>query len=572
MKRNTSTALLSLFALGIVFGDIGTSPIYAFQQSVPTGVASVANILGTASLIFWALMIIVSLKYLVFVLRADNDGEGGILALFSQLPKKYRDPRQWPTYSIYFGLLMGAAFLFGDGIITPAISVLSAVEGTGVINPSWVHFEVPVTVVILTTLFAVQSKGTAKIGGLFGPIMLVWFATLGGLGIRQIAKYPSVLRALSPTYAGQFLGHNKLHSFVILSSVILAITGVEALYADLGHFGARAIRLAWWLVAAPALVLNYLGQAAEEIVSPKSSQALFFNMAPNRAWLIYLVIITTVATIIASQALISGVGSISRQAVKMGLFPRLQVIHTSSKESGQIFVPVINTLVGVGTILLVIIFKTSGHLANAYSFDISGTMLITTVGFYIVTTQRWQWRKRLMIPVCVIFGLIDAGFFASTSTKLLKGAWVPLAISLAITYFILVWRRGNIVLTRQLNEVAVSWDNFEELVRQEHVTPPQRSASSSRRVCSASPRPRCRRFARCTSFQPPSTRWRSPRQTSPTSACSSRRANSVTASPWLHFALATWRKSTSPSSCTASCRPTSKPPPRTTCRTASSTI
>jgi len=470
MKRNTSTALLSLFALGIVFGDIGTSPIYAFQQSVPTGVASVANILGTASLIFWALMIVVSLKYLVFVLRADNDGEGGILALFSQLPKKYRDPRQWPTYSIYFGLLMGAAFLFGDGIITPAISVLSAVEGTGVINPSWVHFEVPVTVVILTTLFAVQSKGTAKIGGLFGPIMLVWFATLGGLGIRQIAKYPSVLRALSPTYAGQFLGHNKLHSFVILSSVILAITGVEALYADLGHFGARAIRLAWWLVAAPALVLNYLGQAAEEIVSPKSSQALFFNMAPNRAWLIYLVIITTVATIIASQALISGVGSISRQAVKMGLFPRLQVIHTSSKESGQIFVPVINTLVGAGTILLVIIFKTSGHLANAYSFDISGTMLITTVGFYIVTTQRWQWRKRLMIPVCVIFGLIDAGFFASTSTKLLKGAWVPLAISLAIMYFILVWRRGNIVLTRQLNEVAVSWDNFEELVRQEHVT------------------------------------------------------------------------------------------------------
>ena len=469
MQHKTSTPLLALFALGVVFGDIGTSPIYAFQQSVSDGQATVASIYGVASLIFWSLMIVVSVKYLIFVLRADNKGEGGVLALFSRLPRTIRRPQRPRSYVIFFAMLLGTAFLFGDGFITPAISVLSAVEGTAVINPSWVHFEVPITCVILLALFAVQRKGTARIGSYFGPIMLVWFATLGVLGIRQVAKHPAVLRALSPTYAVSFLAHNRLHSFVILSSVILAITGVEALYADLGHFGARAIRIAWYAVAAPALVINYLGQAAEEIVSPKSASALFFNMAPNRAWLIYLVALSTAATVIASQALIAGVGSISRQAVQMGFFPRMQIIHTSSDESGQIYVPFMNTALGVGTILLVVIFKSSSNLANAYSFDISGTMLITTIGLAIVSSYRWHWKKRFTVPLFALFAVFDASFFSSTSTKLFKGAWVPLVIALVILYFMMVWRHANNVLTRQLTEAAVGWEKLDELMASSHV-------------------------------------------------------------------------------------------------------
>ena len=469
MKRTTATPILALMALGVVFGDIGTSPIYAFQQSVSDGQASVAGIYGVASLIFWALFIVVSIKYLFFVLRADNHGEGGVLALFSLLPRTIRHPKKWTQYSIFLALLLGTAFLFGDGLITPSISVLSAVEGTGVINPSWVHYEVPITVIILVVLFAVQYKGTAKIGSLFGPITFVWFLTIGLLGLREIFKHPSVWEALSPYYAANFLATNQLHSLVILSSVILAITGVEALYADLGHFGATAIRLALFFVAGPALVLNYLGQASEEITNPRAANTLFFSMAPSRGLLIYLVIISTLATIIASQALISGVGSISRQAVQMGLFPRLSVIHTSSKESGQIYVPIVNALVGIGAILLVVIFKSSGHLANAYSFDISGTMLITTIGFGIVASHRWSWRKRLVIPLCVVFGVIDFCFFASTSTKIIKGAWVPLVISLVIMYFMLVWRYGNRVLTRQLKSKAQSWDQLESLLEDNQV-------------------------------------------------------------------------------------------------------
>lgn len=469
MKHNTPTPLLALFALGVVFGDIGTSPLYAFQQSASTVQSTTTSIFGVASLIFWSLMIVVTLKYLFFVLRAENNGEGGVLTLFSLLPKTIRRPEKPGQYAIFLALLLGTAFLFGDGFITPSISVLSAVEGTGVINQSWVHFEVPITCLILFALFAVQHKGTAKIGAFFGPIMVLWFVTLGVLGVHEIVKYPQVFRALSPTYALACLSHNRLHSLVILSSVILAVTGVEALYADLGHFGKRAIRIAWVFIAGPALVLNYLGQAAESIVTPHSANALFYNMAPNRSVLIFLVILATAATVIASQALIAGVGSISRQAVQMGLFPRLWVIHTSSREKGQIFVPFANTLVGLGSILLVIIFKTSGNLANAYSFDISGTMLITTIGFGIVAVRRWGWKSWFVLPLCCTFGVVDLGFFLSTCTKILKGAWVPLAIALVILYLMLVWRRANSVLTRQLQADAASWSDFGDLLESNQV-------------------------------------------------------------------------------------------------------
>ena len=462
----TKTPYLALLALGIVFGDIGTSPIYAFQTSVTDGQSNAASIYGVASLIFWALTIVVSLKYLTFIVRANNKGEGGIMALFSLLPDEIRHPKRKLALAFYFAMMLGAAFLFGDGILTPSISVLSAVEGTGVINPHWVNLEVPITVAILIILFAVQSKGTGKIGAFFGPITLVWFLTIGYLGIREISKYPQVLKALSPTYALTYMGHQGLHTLVILSSVILAITGVEALYADMGHFGVRAIRLAWFIVAAPALIANYLGQAAEEIVNPKSANALFFDMAPNHSALIFLVIVATAATIIASQALISGVGSITQQAVNLGIFPRFKVIHTSKDQSGQIFVPLINFFVGVGSILLVVIFGSSAKLANAYSFDIAGTMLITTVAFFIVAVRKWHWNIALTSLIMGFFFIIDVGFFGSTSTKIFKGAWVPLSISLGIVYFVWVWRQGQIVLGKLIAKDAVSWDAIDSLIQE----------------------------------------------------------------------------------------------------------
>ena len=462
----TKTPYLALLALGIVFGDIGTSPIYAFQTSVTDGQSNAASIYGVASLIFWALTIVVSLKYLTFIVRANNKGEGGIMALFSLLPDEIRHPKRKLALAFYFAMMLGAAFLFGDGILTPSISVLSAVEGTGVINPHWVNLEVPITVAILIILFAVQSKGTGKIGAFFGPITLVWFLTIGYLGIREISKYPQVLKALSPTYALSYMGHQGLHTLVILSSVILAITGVEALYADMGHFGVRAIRLAWFIVAAPALIANYLGQAAEEIVNPKSANALFFDMAPNHSALIFLVIVATAATIIASQALISGVGSITQQAVNLGIFPRFKVIHTSKDQSGQIFVPLINFFVGVGSILLVVIFGSSAKLANAYSFDIAGTMLITTVAFFIVAVRKWHWNIALTSLIMGFFFIIDVGFFGSTSTKIFKGAWVPLSISLGIVYFIWVWRQGQIVLGKLIAKDAASWDTIDSLIQE----------------------------------------------------------------------------------------------------------
>ena len=462
----TKTPYLALLALGIVFGDIGTSPIYAFQTSVTDGQSNAASIYGVASLIFWALTIVVSLKYLTFIVRANNKGEGGIMALFSLLPDEIRHPKRKLALAFYFAMMLGAAFLFGDGILTPSISVLSAVEGTGVINPHWVNLEVPITVAILIILFAVQSKGTGKIGAFFGPITLVWFLTIGYLGIREISKYPQVLKALSPTYALSYMGHQGLHTLVILSSVILAITGVEALYADMGHFGVRAIRLAWFIVAAPALIANYLGQAAEEIVNPKSANALFFDMAPNHSALIFLVIVATAATIIASQALISGVGSITQQAVNLGIFPRFKVIHTSKDQSGQIFVPLINFFVGVGSILLVVIFGSSAKLANAYSFDIAGTMLITTVAFFIVAVRKWHWNIALTSLIMGFFFIIDVGFFGSTSTKIFKGAWVPLSISLGIVYFIWVWRQGQIVLGKLIAKDAASWDAIDSLIQE----------------------------------------------------------------------------------------------------------
>jgi len=471
VSHKTKTPVLALMALGIVFGDIGTSPIYSFQQSVAEGQANPASIYGVVSLIFWALVIVVSLKYLVFILRADNNGEGGIMALFALLPATIRFPKNRANLVIFFLMMLGAALLFGDGVITPAISVLSAVEGTAVLNPSWVQFEVPITVIVLIALFAFQFKGSAKIGRFFGPIMLLWFLTIGGFGAYQVSKYPAVIKGLSPMYALNYIGHEGFHTFVILSSVILAITGVEALYADMGHFGAKAIKLSWFIVVGPSLVLNYLGQAAEEITNPQSTSSLFFNMAPNHGWLIYLVVMSTVATVIASQALITGVASITHQAINLDVFPRLKIVHTSQTEKGQIYVPIVNALLGIVTVALVVLFRTSANLANAYAFDISGTMLITTLAFFILITQRWKWNIFSAVALMGAFAIVDLAFFASTTTKVLKGAWVPLAISLAIVYLIWIWRHGQTVLTKYLASHSADWDSLERLIEEGQAIP-----------------------------------------------------------------------------------------------------
>jgi len=454
--KKSGVAALTLGALGVVFGDIGTSPIYALKESLTTSGTTRFDIFGVVSLIFWALMIVVSFKYLVFVLRADNKGEGGILALFALLPNSIRRARKGPRYAFYMLMLIGTALLFGDGVLTPAISVLSATEGLNSISPSLAHLSVPLTVAILIVLFGVQFKGSDAIGKIFGPIILIWFGTIGFLGLLQVRKTPSIVHALSPSYAVDYIAHHGLHTFIILSSVILAITGAEALYADLGHFGKRPIRIGWFLVVAPSLILCYLGQASLEMQSTKNHENLFFNLAPNKAVGIFLVVMATLATVIASQALITGVASISRQAVQLGLFPRLKVVHTSGEHSGQIYVPAVNALVGVGSIFLVVNFGSSAALANAYSFAIAGTMLITTLALGIVAIDHWKWDKAPVFLLISILGIVDLGFFLATVTKIFKGAWVPLAIGLAVVYMMWVWRKGQSALSFLLQKMKAT--------------------------------------------------------------------------------------------------------------------
>ena len=469
-EHKTSLGIMTLGALGVVFGDIGTSPIYAFRQTLDTSGTTLYDIYGVISLIFWSLMLVVTFKYLSFVLRADNNGEGGILSLFALLPLKIKRATKGARYGFLLLILLGTALLFGDGILTPAISVLSATEGVGVISPSLAHFSMPLTVLILVILFAVQFKGTASIGKIFGPIIFNWFVTIGYLGLVKVQEEPSVLKALSPYYAVEYIGHHGFHTFVILSSVILAITGAEALYADLGHFGKRPIRISWYVVVAPALVLNYLGQAVLAIQNPSEKGSLFFGLAPSRGVLIYLVVLATAATVIASQALITGVASLSRQAVKLGLFPRMKIVHTSENLEGQIYVPAINLFVGIGSIFLVLNFRTSAALANAYSFAISGTMVVTTLAFAVVAREKLKWKKSSLIFLIPIFLVLDLAFFLATVTKLLKGAWVPLLMGLGLTYLMWAWRKGQGALEHALDKSNMEWDELDRFKEQNQIS------------------------------------------------------------------------------------------------------
>jgi KUP system potassium uptake protein len=435
---------LALTAVGIVFGDIGTSPLYALSVALSaTGraVPTAPDILGIASLILWALMAMVSLKYVVLVLRADNDGEGGIMALLSLVESERTGNGAAARVLVLLGII-GAALLYGDGVITPAISVLSAMDGLELIEPALAPFILLPTFAILIGLFALQHRGTASIGRLFGPIMVVWFTVVGLLGLVNILAAPEILKALNPLEAVRFAGVHPVVAFAVLGGVFLALTGAEALYADMGHVGASAIRRAWFGLVLPALLLNYVGQGALMLTDPTAVNEPFYKLAPRWA-LIPLVGLATLATIIASQALISGVFSLTRQAMQMGYCPRMRIVPTSSEEAGQIYVPTVNWLLMAGTLLVVVLFKTADNLAGAYGMAVSGTMLVTTILLYRVATTRWKWSPAVAIPILAGFGAIDATFLASNSLKIDDGGWFPLAVGGVMVGLMLLWRRGS---------------------------------------------------------------------------------------------------------------------------------
>src|SRR4051794_38926354 len=434
----------TLGALGVVYGDIGTSPLYALKEAVKAaahdGALSDDAIFGIVSLILWALILIISLKYALLILRADNRGEGGIVALLALLSARNAKPGTWRAQLLIVGLI-GAALLYGDGAITPAISVLSAIEGLKVDAPSLAPAVVPLTVVVLIGLFLVQKKGAGFIGGIFGPVMLAWFIVLALLGIHGIVKSPGVLVAVSPFYAFEFLIHQDFHiSFAILGAAFLAVTGGEAMYADMGHFGRVPIRLAWFAICLPALVLNYFGQAGLLVSDPTAIENPFFQLAPD--WVHYpLVAFSALATVIASQAIISGVFSLTQQSIQLGFLPRMQIRHTTSDAMGQIYVPLVNWLLAAATLGAVIGFGTSDALAGAYGIAVSLLMAITTLLAALVALH-WGYSPWIVIPVNGFFFVIDCIFFAANSVKLFEGGWFPLLIAGAIAFLMLTWRSG----------------------------------------------------------------------------------------------------------------------------------
>ena len=452
---------LALTALGVVFGDIGTSPLYTFSVALnATGHAPpiAADVLGVVSLIFWALMAMVSLKYVVFVLRADNDGEGGILALLSLVaPERVANGARIPIL-VLLGIV-GAALLYGDGVITPAISVLSAMEGLKLVTPAFDTFILPFTLAILIGLFIIQRRGTASIGRLFGPVMVVWFVVIGLLGFINIWVAPEILKAFSPVEAARFIAANPVIAFAVMGGVFLALTGAEALYADMGHVGPTAIRRAWFGLVLPALLLNYFGQGALVLADPHAVDSPFYKLAPHWA-LIPLVGLAALATIIASQALITGVFSLSRQAMQIGLWPRMRIVPTSSDEAGQIYVPTANWLLMAGTLLVVVLFKTSANLAGAYGIAVSGTMLITTLLLYRVAITRWKWPPAFAILIIVVFGAVDSIFLASNSLKIFEGGWFPITVGCAMVGLMLCWQRGSSLVRERLQEMSMPLQQF----------------------------------------------------------------------------------------------------------------
>jgi KUP system potassium uptake protein len=454
--RHARLLPLAVGALGVVFGDIGTSPLYTLQMAGATG-HEPADILGVLSLIFWGLTVVIGVKYLAFIMRADNRGEGGILALLALIPERTRQ-LGWITLLV----VAGAALLFGDGIITPAISVLSAIEGLKLAAPDAFSLGliIAITLAILIGLFAIQRHGTGAVGKLFGPVMVLWFATIGVLGAVQIVGNPSVLRALSPSYGAAYFLRHGWAGFPILGVVVLCLTGGEALYADMGHFGARPIRIAWLALAMPALVLCYFGQGALVLADPAVLANPFFALVPVGIWTYALVVLSTLATIIASQALITGVYSLTHQAIQLGLFPRVDIRHTSVHAEGQIYVPGINWGLAIACCLLVVFFQESSKLAAAYGIAVSGTMAITSIAFYVVTRRTWGWPRWKSAPLLALFLAFDVPFFAANLLKFVEGGYVPVIVGAGFFTVMVVWRRGRTALTTYTRERSTPQGEF----------------------------------------------------------------------------------------------------------------
>ena len=462
---------LSLLALGVVFGDIGTSPLYAFRESfrVEYGLARTPeNVYGVVSLILWALILTVSIKYIVFIMRADNRGEGGILALLALIlqQREKLSKRRLVTF-VMLGL-MGGALLYGDGVITPAITVLGATEGLEVVTPSFHSIVVPASVVILVVLFLFQKYGTAKIGWVFGPIMLVWFIVIGVLGAMSMAEHPDILVELSPWYGFKlFLNDGKI-AFLLLGAVVLAVTGTEALYADMGHFGRRPIRIAWFALVLPSLVLNYFGQGALVLDNPAGAENPFYSLAPH-ALLYPLIALATMAAVIASQALISGAFSLTQQCVQLGYSPRFNIIHTSGEEVGQIYVPEVNHALMIGCVVMVLGFGSSAALSAAYGIAVTGTMVITTLLFTQLTKMKWNWKPWQYISFAAFFLTIDLGFAASNILKIESGGWVPLAIAGVIFTLMTTWHTGRRITRTLLRNASLPLDSLLKSVAENHV-------------------------------------------------------------------------------------------------------
>ena len=462
-------AILSLTALGVVYGDIGTSPLYAIKECfghiyglLPTP----ENVYGVLSLVFWAITLVISGKYVTYILRADNRGEGGTLSLLALI-----FPRRTPGgvnakrgFWLVALALFGTALLYGDGVITPAMSVLGAMEGLEVASPEFKRFVVPLACVILVGFFSLQKYGTDRVGKMFGPVMLVWFTTIAALGVHEILRAPAILLAVNPLYAVQFAVANGTLAFLVLGSVVLVITGGEALYADMGHFGKRPIRLAWVSFVMPALLLNYFGQGALLLRDPSAVSNPFFNLAPR--WFLYpLLGIATLAAIVASQAMISGAFSLTRQAIQLGFLPRMDIRHTSSVEEGQIYVPEINTAIGVGCLLIVLGFQNTSSLGAAYGIAVTGTMTITTILFYVVARLRFRWSAWKAGVLCGAFLLVDLAFFGANIIKVIHGGWVPLALGAVIFTSMVTWKRGREILQQKLLDATLPLDLFLDDVR-----------------------------------------------------------------------------------------------------------
>lgn len=465
--RSKRKALLAVGALGVVFGDIGTSPLYAFQE-IFDGVHDIPavehRVYGAASMVFWTLTLIVSVKYVLIVMRADNDGEGGIMALASLAVSKVKHRRK-----LIMGLgILGAALFYGDGMITPAVSVLSAVEGLELVDPGLTSWVVPIALVILIGLFIVQRHGTGKMGVAFGPVMLVWFVTIAILGFSSLIQTPEILAAINPKYAVSFFTGEPLLAFLALGSVVLCVTGAEALYADMGQFGRGPIRFSWFAIAVPALYLNYFGQAALVVRSPEASANPFYLMVPDSLQL-PMVILATVATVIASQAVISGAFSMTRQAIQLDYLPRLLVRHTSSSERGQVYVPAVNWMLMISVAVLIIAFQDSSRLASAYGIAVTGTFVITTCLITVVALRFWKIKPIFVWPVFVVFFIIDMAFFTANLTKFSDGGWFPLAVATIVFSVLMTWRRGRALLQRKMSKLGPPIPNYIEEINRNGV-------------------------------------------------------------------------------------------------------